>query len=185
VRVSTKANIQWGEGISASIASLPLNATTNVRVEAFGRTLLLFFNNTFDSMVTVSADRIFGAATLYISNPWYAPALASISSIQMKSISSLSVSTAGAFNGLLTKFAVIESTIVPANFALSFDIKPFGTVSGLASIIHYSQDNSNIGPKGRIPGMSFKNNNKLIGCSYLGLSGIYEITCASCYYNQY
>ncbi len=154
MRVATTTNTN--EGIGASTASLPLNATTNVRVEAFGRTLLLFFNNTFDSMVTVSADRIFGAATLYISNPWYAPALASISSIQMKSISSLSVSTAGAFNGLLTKLAVYETTTVPANFSLSFDIKPLGVSLYQTNIIHYSMDNTDMGPGGRIPGTAFR-----------------------------
>ena len=84
VRVATKSS--GHEGIDASTGSLPLNATTNVRVEAFGRTLLLFFNNTFDSMVTVSADRISGAATLYISDPWHPPASASIGSYQMNSI---------------------------------------------------------------------------------------------------
>ena len=143
MRVATATN--GNEGIASSILSLPLNATTNVRVEAVGRDVFLFFNNTFDSMVTVSADRIFGEATLYASNPWNTPASASIESIQMKSISSLSVSTAKDFNGLLTKSAVYETTIVPANFALSFDIKPFGTVSGLANIIHYTKDKTNAG----------------------------------------
>ena len=79
------------------------DATINIRVEAFGRALLLFFNNTFDSMVTVSADRISGAATLYISDPWHIPASASIGSIRMKSISSLS------FKVLMTSVVVFPS----------------------------------------------------------------------------
>ncbi len=155
VRVATKNNVN--EGIWASDRSLPVNATTSVRVEAFGRDVLLFLNNTFDSKVSVSADRVFGAATLHISNPWYTPALASISSIQMKSISSLSVSTAGVFNGLLTKLAVYETTTVPANFNLTFKIKPIRSFGLLANIIHYSKDNTNIGPEGQIPGMSLPN----------------------------
>jgi hypothetical protein len=126
------------EGIASSILSLPLNATTQVRVEAVGRDVFLFINNTFDSMVTVSADRIFGEATLCVSNPWNTPASASIGSIQMKSISSLSVSTAKDFNGLLTKFAVYETTIVPANFTLSFDIKPYKSSSRWTSIMQFS-----------------------------------------------
>lgn len=44
-------------------------------------------------------------------------------------------------------------TFVPSNYALSFDIIPFGTTNQHGSIIHYTQDNSDIGPKGRIPGM--------------------------------
>jgi hypothetical protein len=87
VRVATATNTN--DGIGASIASLPLNATTNVRVEAFGRDVLLYLNNTLDSKVTVSADRISGAATLYISDPWYTPASASFGSYQMKSITAL------------------------------------------------------------------------------------------------
>ena len=111
MRVATTFN--WNVGID-STGSLPLNATTNVRVEAFGRTLLLYFNNTFDSMVTVSADRISGAATLYISSPWNTPASAIIGSYQMKSITALTVSTgSGVFNGRLTKLAVYEETTVP------------------------------------------------------------------------
>jgi hypothetical protein len=154
VRVATKSNVN--EGIDASTGSLPLNATTNVRVEAFGRALLLFFNNTFDSMVTVSADRFSGAATLYISDPWHPPASASIGSYQMKSITALTP-TASNFNGLLSQLAVNEPTIVPANFALSFDIKPLQASSHWTNIIHYSKDKTNVGPEGRIPGMYLAN----------------------------
>ena len=150
VRVATTSNSD--EGIGGSTSSLPINATTTVRVEAFGRDVLLYLNNTFDLKVTVSADRISGAATLYISDPWYTPASASIGSIQMKSISALTA-TATNFNGLLSQKAVNEVTTVPANYALSFDIKPIGTVSGWGSIIHYTQDKTDLGPKGRIPGM--------------------------------
>ena len=154
MKVSTKANIQWGEGIDASTGSLPLNATTNVRVEAFGRSLLLFFNNTFDSMVTVSADRISGAATLYISDPWHIPAPATIGSYQMKSITALTA-TASNFNGPLSQLAVNEPTIVPDNFSLSFDIKPLGVSPHRSNIIHYSKDKTNAGPEGRVPGIVF------------------------------
>ena len=153
MRVATKSNVN--EGIDASTGSLPLNATTNVRVEAFGRALLLFFNNTFDSMVTVSADRFSGAATLYISDPWHIPASASIGSYQMKSITALTP-TASNFNGLLSQLAVNEPTIVPANFALSFDIKPLGVSPGWSNIIHYSKDKTNMGPAGRIPCIAFE-----------------------------
>ena len=152
MRVATKSN--WNDGID-STGSLPLNATTNVRVEAFGRALLLFFNNTFDSMVTVSADRISGAATLYISDPWYTPASASFGSYQMKSITALTA-TASNFNGLLSQLAVNELTIVPDNFALSFDIKPLGVSPHYTNILHYSKDKNNGGPEGRVPGTAFE-----------------------------
>ena len=126
MRVATATN--GNDGIWASIASLPLNATTNVRVEAFGRDVLLYLNNTLDTKVTVSSDRISGAATLYISDPWYIPASASFGSYQMKSITALTV-PASNFNGPLSQLAVNEKTTVSANFALSFDIIPFGAWS--------------------------------------------------------
>ena len=83
MRVATKSNVN--EGIDASITSLPLNAITKVRVEAFGRQVALYLNDTLDSNVTVSADRNCGYGKLYISNPWHEPAKANISSIQIKS----------------------------------------------------------------------------------------------------
>ena len=43
-------------------------------------------------------------------------------------------------------------TFVPPNYALSFDIIPTGLVSVSSSIIHYTQDRSDKGRKGRIPG---------------------------------
>ncbi len=62
MRVATTSNSD--EGIGGSTSSLPIHATTTVRVEAFGRDVLLYLNNTFDSKVTVSVDRISRAATL-------------------------------------------------------------------------------------------------------------------------
>ncbi len=84
IRVATTEN--RNDGIDASTGSLPLNAITNVRVEAVGRNLFLYLNNSLDTKVTVSAQRIFGEATLYISDPWHTPAQANIGSIQMKSL---------------------------------------------------------------------------------------------------
>ena len=42
-------------------------------------------------------------------------------------------------------------TFVPADYALTFDIIPTGLVSDWSSIIHYTQDISEWGPKGRTP----------------------------------
>jgi len=140
-------------GIFASIGSLPLNTTTIVRVEAVGQEVFLFLNNSFDTMASLSANRISGAATLFVSNPWQPPALATVGSIKMKSISALTVTAASVFNGRLSKFAVYERTSVPANFALSFNITPSEISSEWTSIIHYSKDKTNMGPGGRMPGM--------------------------------
>jgi len=154
VRVATTADVD--DGIWGSIKSLPLNTTTNIRVEAFGLDVFLYLNNSLDSMVTVLAERISGAAFLYDSDPWWPSAQASISSIQMKSLSTMLFKSASNFNGQLSKLAVYETTFVPANFSLSFTIKPFGTVSELASIIHYCKDKIDLGIGGRMPGKFLK-----------------------------
>ena len=73
------------EGISAS-SSLPLNSKTSVRVEAVGKYLMLFLNNTLNRMVAVNGNRFSGEATAVLSNPWDPPAQASISHIQMSSL---------------------------------------------------------------------------------------------------
>ena len=64
--------------------ALPLNSKTTVKVVAIGQDLKLFFNGTMDSSVRVSAPRISGDAYLYVSNPWYAPASATISPILLE-----------------------------------------------------------------------------------------------------
>jgi hypothetical protein len=108
-------------------------------------------------MMTVSADRIFGEAILYVSSLWDTPALASVGSIQMNSISSPSaIRFAKDFNGPLTRLAVYERiTIVPFNFSLSFDLKPFGIITSIANIIHYTQDRTATKTSQGIPGTLF------------------------------
>ena len=150
MRVATLNNVN--AGIFASIVSLPLNATTNVRVEAVGREVFLFLNDSFDTMATVSADRIFGEATLFAPNPWSTAALATIGSIQMKSILKKSFYIADTLHGPLSTFAVQEKTYVPPNFSLSFDIKPLKLISELSSIIHYCKT-TDMTVGGRMPGI--------------------------------
>jgi hypothetical protein len=134
--------------------TLPLNAKTNVRVEAVGKDLALFLNNTFEGYARVSADKISGDATVYVSDPWYPSASATLGNIKMTEING-KTSTArpvSAINGAFKQGSALEKTIVPADYALSFDVTPLRVDGHSSSIIHYSGDNSNIGPKGRMPG---------------------------------
>jgi len=146
--VDTATIVNKKAGIDISKASLPLNATTNVRVEAFGSYVLLYLNNSLDKMVTVSGDRIFGRATLYVSHPWYPPALATVGSIKMESLSKFSFRTAKTI-----RTASKTAVNVPANFSLSFDIKPSKTSTELTSIIRYCKGSTDIGAGGRMPGI--------------------------------
>ena len=68
---------------------LSLNQNTNVWVVASGNTVTLYLNNAQNpESVTIGSQftRASGPATLYVSNPWSTPALASIGSIQMTPI---------------------------------------------------------------------------------------------------
>ncbi len=81
MRVATTVNAN--EGITSSVKSLPLHATTNVRVQCINRNIKIFLNGTEDSSTTLGANRISGAAFLYVSDPWYPPALAHVEDIIM------------------------------------------------------------------------------------------------------
>ena len=86
VRVSTKTNVD--EGIGSSKKTLPFGSTTRVRVDALGRQLLLYLNESLDSNVTVSSERIFGDALLYVSDPWNPAMSGTISPISMTTLTS-------------------------------------------------------------------------------------------------
>ncbi len=150
--VETATIVNTNAGIDISNGFLPLNRTTNVRVEAFGRYVLLYLNNSLDTIATVSADRIFGEAILYVSHPRHPPALATIESIKMESLLTSSFKSAKTSGSAASKTAVT----VPANFILTFNIKPSRTVSELSSIIRYCYDSTDIGARGRMPGIFLK-----------------------------
>ena len=136
---------------------MPPNEQTNVRVEAVGNEIAVFFNNSIVQFAALQGLRYSGEATVFKSSPWMVAAKASISPIQLASISSITGYGGQPlvnFNGRISKGALIEKTFVPADYALTFDIIPtaIASANNESSIIHYTQDNSNIGPKGRMPG---------------------------------
>jgi len=63
-----------------STKELPLHIMTSVRLEAVGREIRLFLNNSLDSTKTLYTDRITGSAYLYTSAQWDPLALAIIGS---------------------------------------------------------------------------------------------------------
>ena len=72
-------------------SSLPLNGKTSVRLEAVGQYLMLFLNNTLDRMMAVNGTRVFGNASVLLSNPWFPSAEVSMSSIRMSSLISSTI----------------------------------------------------------------------------------------------
>ena len=138
-----------------------MNQITNVQVVAFGKEVFLFLNNTLDIMKVVTGDRDFGTGTLFLSESTfgYGAALGSIDSLRMTPISGSPFGRANDLNGPLSKVAAYETTNVPENYSLSFSITPTGTASDWSSIIHYSGDKSDVGSKGRMPGIFFPKSN--------------------------
>ena len=130
--------------------ALPLNEQTNVRIEAVGREVFIFYNSSLVAIQTMGAKRISGKAKVMISDPWYTPAKAKISSIQMEAITEFSARPIADFEGPISTGVAYEKTVVPSDFALSFSITPTGVVMGKTSIIHYTSKNSDTG--GRMPG---------------------------------
>ena len=90
LRIQFSTSATSNQGINSTNA-LPVNQQTSIRIEAVGREVRLFCNNALNSTVVLSADRIFGDATLYVANPWDTPATGTISPIAMTSISQFSV----------------------------------------------------------------------------------------------
>ena len=154
VRVATNASSN--DGISSSYAALPLNCVTNVRVEALGRQLHLYLNNTLDSAIFLSGDRVYGDAILYVSDPWHPAAIGTISPIELDQICELTQDAVHTSTSTLSRFLTFNRTTVPENYSLSFDITPTGISSVWTNILHYTKDNSDGGAAGgRMPGKIF------------------------------
>ena len=143
--ISTLSNAN--DGVAAP--ALPMNETTNIKVEAFGKEVFIFYNSSLVALSTLNDTRISGNATVLISDPWTSPAKAAITSISLTSISSLSSRPIANYAGPLAKGIAYEKTYVPEDFALAFNITPNRLLLGSGSIIHYTHDNSN---GARIPG---------------------------------
>ena len=136
-----------------SSVELRPNQTTNVKLLAFGNEVFLYLNNDFDNMMVVKGVRGFGAVALFLSELNSNPALASIDSLRMTGISGSPFGRVNDLKGPLYKVAAYETTSVPENYSLSFNITPTGIKSDWSSIIHYSGDKSDAGPRGRMPGI--------------------------------
>ena len=151
IKVGT--NISWTDGFD-SYGSLPLNYTSNVRLEVAGPYVILYLNNTVDNFHYQGGVRESGKAILFFHRPLVTSAIASIGPIQMTPISAIQFVKPSDYNGVLSKIAAYEETVdVPVNYSLSFSITPTGTVSDWANIIHCSGDKSDIGTRGRMPGI--------------------------------
>jgi hypothetical protein len=123
-------------------------------VEAVGNAIFLFLNNKLDSSFTVTGKRQFGAASLYVSAPWYNPALATVENVKMINITEITTgfeigdSTLNySEQSTITETRIGVKTIIPPNYILSFNIKPSTQVRESVSIVKYG------GGYGNMPGI--------------------------------
>ena len=86
IRFSTTAN--GNDGIEPS-AQVPIGSVTTVKIEAWGRLLQISMNSTVVARRELPADRIFGAANLYASDNWYAPANALFGNLKIEPLVSM------------------------------------------------------------------------------------------------
>ena len=137
--------------------ALPSDCKTSVRIETVDKEVAIFFNDSIVHLTAVKGIRYSGNVTVFTSSPYYPAALASISAINLTSISSITGygQNLADFNGSISEGALIEKTFVPANYSLTFDIIPtgLGSRNTLSSIVHFTQDYLNSGPRRQIPGM--------------------------------
>ena len=88
VRFSTVNNLEEGLEIYNPLTA---NATTTVRVEAVGKMVSVYYNDTLQKSVLLQGNRMSGYADRYINNdPLFATAKATINKVEMKSITDFS-----------------------------------------------------------------------------------------------
>ena len=137
-----------------AVNDLPLRTTTNVRIEAICREILILLNGTIDSRVPLLADRMTAdkmpgiTPTFWSSYPGMPPSVVNIGPIEITPISKFSVDTTSNLrSGLISK-----KLFVPPNYSLSFDIRPSYMLNDWSNILHYYEDNAPIGLGARMPG---------------------------------
>jgi hypothetical protein len=141
IRFSTTAN--GNDGIEPS-AQVPIGSVTTVKIEAWGRLLQISMNSTVVARRELPADRIFGAANLYASDNWYAPANALFGNLKIEpldflflnGISKREVSHLTELRQLQNEFYGLMT--IPQNYTMTFDVKPLGAFNNWGNLFHFT-----------------------------------------------
>jgi len=113
---------------------------------------------------------------LYVSDPWYPAADASVRSVRYSRINAFEIQKGNLINDQLS---------ISTGFTLSFNIQPSRTVPGWSSIIHVTETGTNGGAGGRHPAVFFHDKStRLFVCAYcqVSLTG-HEERCISADYD--
>ena len=141
MKFSTTANSNDGVDPSAQV---PIGSVTTVKIEAWGRLLQISLNSTVVARREFPADRIFGAANLYASDNWHAPANALFGNLKIEpldflflnGISKREVSHLTELRQLQNEFYGLVT--IPENYTMTFDVKPLGVITSLGSLFHFT-----------------------------------------------
>jgi hypothetical protein len=143
---------------------IPIGFTSRIQYNVVGDKVDLIINGTVCNFMTLPGEPFSGNGYLHISNPWSPPA-----NVKMVPISSLtpllSLETPLMETPTLISPRPFGKVYVPANFSLSFDITPKGTVYVHGSILHFTgngKDNS------RLPGIWFNPNTNNLHIRFSG-----------------
>jgi len=150
---TTKVRTHIGQGasnygnVADTTASLVIGKKTQIRIEATGRSVVVRFDGVVVAQYLASEDRIFGQATMYVSDPWHNPA-----------------------NALVEDFAITPydpavEVNVPANYALSFDYEPVQAIGAWANLVHYSNNNAD---SSRMPACWLRGGTNKLHCRFSG-----------------
>jgi hypothetical protein len=146
---STRLHVRVGSDKAGNggvdTVGLPMNQTTTVLLQALGKDVYVYFNNTLAGYYEAPGTRFSGEAFHYISNSWYKPAVGRLQGVKMTSTNqwvnsqSLSLQSTGSF---AVQPSYKGKVVVPYNYTLSFKVTPTGTSDAWTNVLHYSRDNT-------------------------------------------
>lgn len=133
-----------------SVKSLPIGSETKVTISVFGSLFQLYLNGTSAQNITLSSQRRFGNAYLYISNQWQASAIAILNNFLLTPLYHNQMEPNFAPN------ATSQATLfVPVNYKLSCIIIPLANHSQLSNAFFFSQNQYDMGPSSMMPSLWF------------------------------
>jgi hypothetical protein len=123
--------------------SLPLNAKTNVMVQAIDDTFFTYFNGSLVNVLFLATKRITGLAHLFIADPFYPPANALLGNIRLEEWASSRVAS-NLSEKMNLEGRYFGRVHVPADYILTFNITPSAIIPRWGSIIHYTKDGTDM-----------------------------------------
>jgi len=134
---------------------LPLNTKTKVSIEAIGHHLTVYFNGVWAGFYVANAPRISGDAYLFLSDPFYQAADATIENVVLKAIQTSQVPRPDLASSFKLSQNYYGTVNVPADYELTFAISLLAATPNVwTSVLHYSKQPVDHGVEGsRMPGI--------------------------------